>query len=60
MLFRSRFPKARHDDLVDAISWLGIAYDNVQSAMTKAEEEEEEYIKETSEQQVGRNIFTGY
>ena len=55
-----RFPKARHDDLVDAISWLGIAYDNVQSAMTKAEEEEEEYIKETSEQQVGRNIFTGY
>ncbi|NBW29482.1 hypothetical protein EBR37_03820, partial [bacterium] len=37
-----RFPKARHDDQVDALSWLGLVVDQVQDADTPEEEEEYE------------------
>jgi predicted phage terminase large subunit-like protein len=56
----TRFPKARHDDVVDAISWLGIAYDSVLSASTKQEDDEEEYQALLKEESHGRNETTGY
>jgi predicted phage terminase large subunit-like protein len=55
-----RFPKARHDDQVDALSWLGLIVDQVQDADTPEEEEEYEYLKAISSQHDGRSAITGY
>jgi predicted phage terminase large subunit-like protein len=55
-----RFPKARHDDQVDALSWLGLIVDQVQNADTPAEESEYEYRNALSQQQDGRSAITGY
>jgi predicted phage terminase large subunit-like protein len=55
-----RFPKARHDDQVDALSWLGLIVDQVHDAESPAEEEEYEYLKSLSQQQDGRSAITGY
>lgn len=55
-----RFPKARHDDQVDALSWLGLVIDQVQEADTPEEEYELEYQAALSQQQDGRSSITGY
>ena len=56
-----RFPKARHDDQVDALSWLGLVVDQVQSADTPEEEEEYEYLQSLkSDINNGRSKVTGY
>ena len=56
-----RFPKARHDDQVDALSWLGLVVDQVQSADTPEEEDEYEYQQTLkSLQNDGRSRVTGY
>lgn len=55
-----RFPRARHDDQVDALSWLGLIVDQVQDADTPEEEEEYEYNKALSSQLSGRSLVTGY
>ena len=56
-----RFPKARHDDQVDALSWLGLVIDEVKNANTVEEDEEEEYASFSREnQEEGRNATTGY
>ena len=38
-----RFPRDKHDDQVDALSWLGLIVDQVQTADTPEEEEEYEF-----------------
>lgn len=56
----ARFPKARHDDQVDALAWLGLALDNVQSSLTLEEEEEAEYLEEIRGLEEGRSAVCGY
>jgi predicted phage terminase large subunit-like protein len=56
-----RFPKARHDDQVDALSWLGLIVDQVQDADTPEEEDEYEYeMARRQSQSDGRSQITGY
>jgi predicted phage terminase large subunit-like protein len=55
-----RFPKARHDDTVDALSWLGITFDKVLTAPTQEEDEEEEYQMMTKNLNNGRSLVCGY
>lgn len=55
-----RFPRARHDDQVDALSWLGLIVDQVQEADTPEEEDEYEYRMSLSKQHEGRSAITGY
>lgn len=54
-----RFPKSRHDDQVDALSWIGLILDDVQNALTPQEEAEEEYA-EFDYMETGRDTCTGY
>jgi len=56
----ARFPKARHDDQVDALSWLGIGIEDIHSAFSEEEEDEMEWIELTRGQQEGRGKHTGY
>ena len=56
-----RFPKARHDDQVDALAWIGLTIDSVMSASSPEEEAEEEYkylLRDSANE--GRNSYTGY
>lgn len=58
-----RFPRDKHDDQVDAFSYLGLMLDVVVEAPTKAEVEEEAYQEEYEASGLndeGRNEFTGY
>jgi predicted phage terminase large subunit-like protein len=56
-----RFPKARHDDQVDALSWLGLIVDQVHDADSPEEEAEYEYQQAKSQQNNdGRSSVTGY
>lgn len=55
-----RFPKARHDDQVDAVSWLGLTVDEMHHALSKAEIEEEEYQYEVRSTDQGRSLTCGY
>lgn len=55
-----RFPKARHDDQVDAISWLGLTVDEMHTALTKHEVEEEEYQSSIRATDQGRSLTCGY
>lgn len=56
-----RFPKARHDDQVDALSWVGLVVNEVNSAPTEEELEEEEYeTSRRTSQDDGRSLTTGY
>lgn len=56
------FPRARHDDQVDCMSYLGLMVDKLIEAPTKQEEEEEEYLEETREHmwEAGRSTVCGY
>jgi len=55
-----QFPRGRHDDLVDAMAYLGYLIDYYVEAPTKEEEEEELYGKEFGPIYKGRNTITGY
>ena len=56
-----RFPKARHDDQVDALSWLGLVVDQVHEADSPEEEAEYEYhLAQSQSQNDGRSSVTGY
>lgn len=58
------FPRAKHDDQVDAFAYLGMLLDKVIEAPTQAETEEEEYQDELREFQsssgYGKSAITGY
>jgi predicted phage terminase large subunit-like protein len=57
------FPRAKHDDTVDALSYVGILIDKMVEAPTIEEMEEEEYEQEyeqTGEGLNGRCQTTGY
>lgn len=58
----ARFPKDRHDDQVDALSWIGLVLDRLVEAPSQAEEDEDAYLEMLSEnnQFSGRNPRTGY
>jgi predicted phage terminase large subunit-like protein len=57
----ARFPKDRHDDQVDALSWIGLVLDKLVEAPTQMEIEDDEYNEMVSEGGYsGRNLITGY
>lgn len=56
-----QFPRAKHDDQVDAFSYLGILLDYLIEAPTKEEEQEIEWEEEFGEEyEDGRSSNTGY
>ena len=55
-----RFPKDRHDDQVDAISWLGLKLDQMVEPETQQEQEEEDYFHYEQETMSGRSRVCGY
>lgn len=56
-----QFPRGAHDDIVDTLSQLGLALDEVIAPPTEDELEEQEYAEELAEaNQSGRNRTTGY
>jgi len=56
-----QFPRGKHDDQVDAFSWLGQMLNRLMAANTPQEdEEEEEYERQRSSPYSGRNKTTGY
>jgi len=58
-----RFPRDRHDDQVDAMAYLGLIIDKMNSAPTKEEIADSEYKEELEESGLnyeGRNEYTGY
>ena len=54
------FPKAKHDDQVDAFAYLGLMIDKLIEAPTQEEIEEEEWEMEFSERETGASMVTGY
>lgn len=57
------FPRAKHDDQVDAFAYLGLLLDKIIDAPTQQELEEEEYedeIRSSGSKFQGRNEVTGY
>lgn len=57
------FPRSVHDDQVDALAWLGLTLNKMQTALTPEEIEEEEYqdmLDENGFFNDGRNSVTGY
>lgn len=58
-----KFPRAKHDDQVDALAWMGHLLDNIVEAPTETEIEDEEYFDElygSGFGQSGRSKWTGY
>jgi predicted phage terminase large subunit-like protein len=57
-----RFPKDRHDDQVDALSWIGLALDVIQEAPTAEELQEEEWedSHDVSNEYSGMSLICGY
>lgn len=58
-----KFPRAKHDDQVDAFAYLGLLLDKLIEASTREEDEEEEYqdeMKHSGLNFAGRNKTTGY
>ena len=56
----SRFPRAKHDDQVDAHAWLGIGLRNLKRPDTSEELEQEEIMEYTRAERVGASRVTGY
>ena len=57
------FPRAVHDDQVDAFAYLGMLLDKVIEAPTQSEIEEEEYLDELRDSEYGesgRSLTCGY
>lgn len=58
-----RFPRDKHDDQVDAMAYMGLLLDEMTSAPTDEEIEEEIYLdelRESGQYFSGRNATTGY
>ena len=58
-----KFPRDKHDDMVDAFAYLGLMLDKVIEALTPEEQEEEEHVVEYEEAMMefdGRSSLTGY
>ena len=56
-----RFPRAKHDDQVDAFSWAGLALDMMIDPPTPEEDAEEDYQREYEQSRNdGRSHTTGY
>lgn len=58
-----RFPRDKHDDQVDAFSYLGLMVDKFIEAPTEEETKEEEYLDELESSgynDLGRSSYTGY
>jgi predicted phage terminase large subunit-like protein len=58
-----RFPRDKHDDMVDAMAYMGLLLDAMTVAPTDEEVEEEEYALELHESGInhsGRSAVTGY
>jgi hypothetical protein len=57
------FPRARHDDCVDALAYQGILIDSMSEGLTPEEVDEEEYereYEESGDRYQGRSTVTGY
>jgi hypothetical protein len=57
------FPRAKHDDTVDALSYQGILIDLMSEGLTKEELDDEQYELEKEEagfNNEGRDEVTGY
>lgn len=57
------FPRAKHDDVVDALSYQGILIDLMTEGLTQDEIKEEEYNEELEDSEwtnQGRDLCTGY
>lgn len=57
------FPRAKHDDVVDALSYQGILIDKMTEGLTQKELEEESYLEEYESSgwsDQGRDQLTGY
>lgn len=56
------FPRSKHDDQVDALSYLGMMLDNIYQATTMQEDDDEEYHEryERNYADTGRSTITGY
>lgn len=58
------FPRGRHDDQVDALSWIGLTVDKFVVGLTEDEMDEEEYEDELyasrDSYDMGQNFVTGY
>lgn len=58
-----RFPRDKHDDQVDAMSYLGLMIDKIIEAHTKEELEDDEYEREKEESGIneqGKSEICGY
>ncbi|MCA2570690.1 hypothetical protein [Microcystis sp. M42BS1] len=56
-----KFPRSKHDDQVDAFSYMGLLLDKIIEAPTDKEVEDEEYELEMMESRpINRNKMTGY
>ena len=58
-----RFPRDKHDDQVDAWAYIGLLLDQMQTAATQTEIDDEEYrlaLHEYGYDQAGRSATTGY
>jgi len=58
----TRFPMGKHDDQVDALSWIGLVLDKLIEASTTQELEEEEWEEMWADEtySFGRNAYSGY
>ena len=57
------FPRAKHDDVVDALAYQGILIDKMSEGLTKEEQEDEEYEEDKRDSgyyDQGRDDVTGY
>jgi len=57
------FPRAKHDDVVDALAYQGILIDKMSEGLTEDEiqkEDFEEEYRESGFDEIGRNLTTGY
>lgn len=55
------FPRGRHDDIVDALAWIGLFLDEISEVNTEEEEDEQNWQREYDSSSLhGRSIFTGY
>ncbi len=55
-----RFPRDKHDDQVDALSWIGLMLDMFVDAPTREERLDEEYMEMSQDAVTGRSSITGY
>jgi predicted phage terminase large subunit-like protein len=57
------FDRGKHDDQVDALSWIGIGITSMGTPLTQDEENEEDYFEQSQSARAetgGRNSVTGY